>query len=214
MLCGICRCLSRWQALLQQASAYKLAHPLTQAAARAAGSVSQSRNGLEYEQAVRFNYNDQDRSLLIDCVGAVKSLANLMLDSSALLQRSLQSHAYSFIQTFAHGLVSRQLEKAHQKRKSKAEELLLRVRQYVADWGGVVDQQAPEAYRQGLQKRAKGGNYRTYVPSTRAATPSTTQFFAMLAALEAVVHPTSACHEKGGIMRRPWFSEDKVCDPA
>ena len=87
---GVChsaqglRLLGQWQAKIAEQTAWKMYVVRPKSVCIAMGGQA-DRRGFSYEQAVRFNYTSEQRSVMIDAIAMIKSLASLMVRGAAEL---------------------------------------------------------------------------------------------------------------------------------
>lgn len=66
---------------------------------------------IEYERAIRYNYTLEERVVLVDVLGMIKSTASSLMNARNELDPVLRLHCFTSIQRFSHGLVTDQMTK-------------------------------------------------------------------------------------------------------
>ena len=66
---------------------------------------------IEYERAIRYNYTQEERVVLVDVVGMIKATASSLMNARNELDPVLRLHCFASIQRFSHGLVTDQMTK-------------------------------------------------------------------------------------------------------
>jgi len=129
--------LSNWTALIQQQSAYKYANPISNGDYQNLlkhESVLNASQGQEYEKAVRFNYTNEDKHVLIDVISMIKGLSNTLLENKSLFEPILHTHIYLTTQLFLHTECVKALKRAFKKNKSTPKNIITLMREIVGDF--------------------------------------------------------------------------------
>jgi len=152
------RLLSEWSGLVLRQSAWKYAHP-----------TGVQTDAAEYERAVRYNYNTEERVVLVEVLAMIKGLSLLMTRQSGVLDSLLRRCIHDEVQEFVQ-ITLREFIRAASKKTRAVRLDLLDLRQLASDWDGGIEPADPAIYGQKADKRQKPP-----VVPPRAVPPSPTQ---------------------------------------
>eukprot|EP00456_Euglypha_rotunda_P049447 TRINITY_DN3965_c0_g1_i3.p1 TRINITY_DN3965_c0_g1~~TRINITY_DN3965_c0_g1_i3.p1 ORF type:complete len:407 (+),score=77.54 TRINITY_DN3965_c0_g1_i3:169-1221(+) len=138
------RLLSSWSAMIKNNSAWKYAHPITpEEYKKTPGKGTPS---AEYEKVVRFNYTEDELYALIDVIGMLKGLGNLLLKNELLLVPLIRRSIHDKLQVFLQKELSRPLRKAFKRSRKEVLGVMLQMRDIGGDWFNYKEQK--EDYKQ------------------------------------------------------------------
>jgi len=102
--------------------------------------------GMEYEKVVRFNYTEDELYALIDVIGMIKGLGNLLLKNELLLVPLIRRSIHDKLQVFLQKEVARPLRKAFKRGRKEVLGVMLQMRDIGGDWSNYKEQK--EDYKQ------------------------------------------------------------------
>jgi len=105
------RLLTEWCSAVREQTAYKYLNPCSNEVYEAQGG--KGGKAKTYEQATRFNYNNEDKYTLVEVIGMIKGIEKMMIERHAILKPVLAQCVYEDIQKFL------QVSLVHVMRKSK-----------------------------------------------------------------------------------------------
>ena len=123
--------LGDWTAKLKEQVVFKSANPTSEAIYKTLGG----RGGpaKTYEQITRFNYSNELKYAMVEVIGLIKGLSNLLLSNETKIRAVLSQYVHIILQEFVHKSMVWPLHKAFKKKKDHLEELLLTARLIAAD---------------------------------------------------------------------------------
>eukprot|EP01083_Nonionella_stella_P244306 850449_1 len=134
LIIGGMKLLGDWTAKLQEQIAYKAAHPISQSEfVSLGGSIGDDNPYASYEQMTRFNYSNELKHAMVEVIGLIKGLSNMLCSAETQLRNVLCRYVQSTLQQFALKSLIWPLNKAFKKKKEHLEHLLLSIRMAVAD---------------------------------------------------------------------------------
>eukprot|EP01138_Halocafeteria_seosinensis_P007799 gb/GECG01007969.1/.p1 GENE.gb/GECG01007969.1/~~gb/GECG01007969.1/.p1 ORF type:complete len:1420 (+),score=199.51 gb/GECG01007969.1/:1-4260(+) len=174
---------------------------------------------LEYERAIRYNYTHEEKIILVDMVGMIKSTASSLTNARNELDPVLRLHCFTSIQWFAHGLTTDQMTKALRQGDKEIYPAIKRVRTIAAEWSEAFhgDSSAQEnQHMNDARYKKKGSTIKktpTNLPSGRVVGLHPAQNYSLRTAIELLVDPGSKYMEGGtGLLSRkkPMMREGKI----
>eukprot|EP00485_Elphidium_margaritaceum_P018770 CAMPEP_0202730760 /NCGR_PEP_ID=MMETSP1385-20130828/186801_1 /ASSEMBLY_ACC=CAM_ASM_000861 /TAXON_ID=933848 /ORGANISM="Elphidium margaritaceum" /LENGTH=1334 /DNA_ID=CAMNT_0049397039 /DNA_START=27 /DNA_END=4031 /DNA_ORIENTATION=+ len=125
--------LGDWTAKLREQIAFKCANPASES-----DYVTQGGRGGKYavyEQITRFNYRSDLKFAMVEIIGLIKGLSNLMLSAESKIRPILCAYVHSLVQQFVHKSLAAPLQRAHKKKGKfdELEKLMVAARLFVAD---------------------------------------------------------------------------------
>ncbi|ETO13186.1 component of scar regulatory complex, partial [Reticulomyxa filosa] len=87
-----------------------------------------------YEQITRYNYENELKYAMVEIIGLIKGLTNLLLENESLIRPMLATYVHQQLQYFAHNTILFPLCRAHKRpHKSSLTDIFLKMRAVVAD---------------------------------------------------------------------------------
>ena len=126
------RLLAAWRAKVQEQCAYKYAFPCPLAVYTQLGG--KGGEGNEYEKAVRFNYSSEDLYALVDVVGMIKGLGELMCAHQLLIEIVVRRTVHDDMQLFLQAEVGESARKADKHKRGAVKDVMLWMRDIAGDW--------------------------------------------------------------------------------
>ena len=200
------RLIASWTTIVLEQSAWKYTHPIEDEEAkklkqRLEASESQQVDVLEYERVVRFNYDKDERSALVDAISMIKGLENVMLQQNALMAPLLRSEIHFQLQQF----VQNDLQELLYHTKNKQRPIfptVLELRNLAGDW--MSDPPAD------IQKPTKKkGDAPTDFPK-RIVGPSFTQLHMIRSIVSTLYSERAPGMQKSGLFSKKDFNDSHV----
>ena len=126
------RLLAAWRAKVQEQCAYKYAFPCPLTVYQQMGG--QGGEGHEYEKAVRFNYSSEDLYALVDVLGTIKGLGELMCAHQLLIELVVRRTVHDDMQLFLQAEVGESTRKADKHKRGAVRDVMLWMRDIAGDW--------------------------------------------------------------------------------
>mmetsp|Transcript_5680 Transcript_5680/g.13826 ORF Transcript_5680/g.13826 Transcript_5680/m.13826 type:complete len:1293 (-) Transcript_5680:418-4296(-) len=120
------RYISAWNANIRIQTAYKCSHPLDEKTYRKKGG--EGGKGHEYERVVRYAYDQNELSRLVDIIGMIKGLGSLMQESETIFIDLCWRYIHNQVQTFVHAMLARPMRKAFKSHKNALLEMMKSMR--------------------------------------------------------------------------------------
>lgn len=139
----------------------------------------------EYERATRYNYNDEEKSALIELISMVKGLQVLMNRMETVFIDAIKRSIYARLQDFIQVDLREPLRKAILKKDDMIRLFLKSVRGTCADWIRGIEDPLDQANKSDLSK-PEVTSYEVRVPR-RNVGPSSTQLYMVRTMLESLV---------------------------
>lgn len=139
----------------------------------------------EYERATRYNYNDDEKSALIELVAMIKNLQVLMNRMETVFYDAIKRSIYARLQDFIQVGLRDPLRKAILKKDDMIRLFLKSVRSTCADWLRGVEDPLDQANKADLSK-PNIYDFEVRVPR-RNVGPSSTQLYIVRTMLESLV---------------------------
>jgi len=137
------RLLAKWKELIVNQTILKYSRGASSAATapaerRRGGSMAGGREGAsvgtDYESVVRSNYSAPEVAVLLDFVGLLKSLCNLLSGSVDVVAPLIRLRIYHVVQEFAQLRLCRLAHGAHKRKRAQALATMLRLRTLASDF--------------------------------------------------------------------------------
>ena len=126
------RLLAAWRAKVQEQCAYKYAFPCPLSVYQQLGG--RGGEGHEYEKAVRFNYSSEDLYALVDVLGMIKGLGELMCAHQLLIEIVVRRTVHDDMQLFLQAEVGESTRKADKHKRGAVRDVMLWMRDIAGDW--------------------------------------------------------------------------------
>lgn len=139
----------------------------------------------EYERATRYNYDDEEKSALIELISMIKGLQVLMNRMETVFIDAIKCSVYARLQDFVQKDLREPLRKSILKKDDMIRLFLKSVRSTCADWNRGVEDPIDQATKSDLT-RSIVADFELEVPR-RSVGPSSTQLYMIRAMLEALV---------------------------
>uniref|UniRef100_A0A6V3J2R0 CYRIA/CYRIB Rac1 binding domain-containing protein n=1 Tax=Lotharella globosa TaxID=91324 RepID=A0A6V3J2R0_9EUKA len=123
--------ISEWNRAIRMQSAYKCAHPLDEKEYKSKGG--QGGKGHEYERVVRYAYNQNELSTLVDVIGMLKGLGSLLQKSETIFIDLCWRYIHDVMQHFVHAMLTRPMRKAFKAHRSQVLRIMQTMREICAD---------------------------------------------------------------------------------
>lgn len=139
----------------------------------------------EYERATRYNYNDEEKSALIELISMIKGLQVLMNRMETVFMDAIKQSIYARLQDFIQIDLREPLRKAILKKDNMIRLFLKSVRGTCADWMACIEDPIDQATKSDLSK-PQVADFEIRVPR-RSVGPSSTQLYMVKSMLESLV---------------------------
>ena len=139
----------------------------------------------EYERATRYNYNDEEKTALIELISMIKGLQVLMSRMETVFVDAIKCSIYARLQDFVQRDLREPLRKSIHKKDDTLRLFLKSVRSTCADWNQGVEDPIDQAAKSDLSKPIVA-EFELNVPR-RSVGPSSTQLYMIRAMLESLV---------------------------
>lgn len=156
--------------------------------------IAQEIGGLEYESAIRYNFNKRELEILIEMISMVKSVVKLMSNAEDSFAPIIRFHIHHRIQQLVQGDLTPLMHRVDKREKnSSILTHLLHIRALAADW---VGQEPREDYK--LYSRHQGKVKAFH--EARVVGPSPTQLHILRYQIKALCDERSVVRQrKGGL---------------
>jgi cytoplasmic FMR1 interacting protein len=167
---SVLRTCADWTSRVWMQTAFKYAHPISDAQyAAKSGSTEPASMQNVYDKVVRYNYSPEELYVLIDVIGMIKGLGDLMLSTEAEVLPMIRRCIHRDVQAFLQRDVAEPLQRAHAGKK-KVAAMLLAMRDVAADWSA-----ADAGRREAYQDKKSQDHKRPWQFPARHTSPSRTQ---------------------------------------
>lgn len=139
----------------------------------------------EYERATRYNYNAEEKSVLIELISMIKGLQVLMNRMETVFSDAIKRSIYAKLQDFIQKDLREPLRKSILKKGDMIRLFLKSVRSTCADWKRGLEDPIDQATKSDLSK-THVADFQVDVPR-RSVGPSSTQLYIVRAMLESLV---------------------------
>eukprot|EP01136_Pigoraptor_vietnamica_P024486 Opistho-1_new@77605 len=163
------RLLSQWTALINEVHCWKLSHPADKYTNRDCPEKAE-----EYERAIRYNYNSEEKFALVELLSMIKGTASLLRKHKTLLVRAINQQLHFEMQEFMHVALRELIRRTIKKKKKMLTSILTSIRDTCIDLlNGQDNSRNDPAF-----KGEKDGKF-TYQPQipNREAPPAHTQIY-------------------------------------
>lgn len=174
------RLLSDWTSHVTELYSWKLMHPTDHHQNHQCPQDAE-----EYERATRYNYNDGEKSALIELIAMVKGLQVLMNRMETVFSDAIKRSIYAKLQDFIQIDLREPLRKSILKKDDMIRLFLKSVRGTCADWMKGIEDPLDQANKSDLSKSAIS-EFEIVVPR-RNVGPSSTQLYMVRTMLESLV---------------------------
>lgn len=152
----------------------------------------------EYERATRYNYNDDEKSALIELISMIKGLQVLMNRMETVFIDAIKRSIYAKLQDFIQIDLREPLRKAITKKDDMIRLFIKSVRSTCADWMQGIEDPIDRANKADLSKSIVA-DFEIRVPR-RNVGPSSTQLYMVRTMLESLV--SSKAHGDKSTLRK------------
>ncbi|GMH49960.1 hypothetical protein TrLO_g5054 [Triparma laevis f. longispina] len=173
-----CKLLQNWTCHIIEMTAWKFQHPASDAVMKERGCEYDFNNtdnimSMAYERVVRYNYNQEDLSVMVDCISMIKSLSAMLLEKEGKLAPVLRLYMHTYVQNFVSNDLNPLVQKADAKGK-KILSFLQQIQGIVVDYLGSSGTSAHKSIRKAIkeQEKSKGGTKKF---NARVVGPGSTQ---------------------------------------
>lgn len=125
--------LCDWASVLAQSIAWKYTHPASDEELARLKVIDLNTPGIQYERVLRYNFSEQELSVIVDVVSMIKSLASMMTGISDKVAPFIRFHIHHDMQQMVQGELQPILHRVD-KRKNPVLPALLDIRALAADW--------------------------------------------------------------------------------
>ncbi|XP_072014112.1 cytoplasmic FMR1-interacting protein 1-like [Amphiura filiformis] len=172
------RLISSWTAKVTELFSWKLIHPADK---RENKDINDDTD--DYEKALRYNYNNQERFALIEVIAMIKGLQVLLNRMGSEFHEAIETTIFAEMQDFVQITLRDPIRTAVKKKRKTTESVLLRIRDACANW---LNGNAPVDDPSMKGKKDPPDGFKIKVPRKRVS-PSTTQIYAMRTMLESLI---------------------------
>ncbi|KAG2375247.1 hypothetical protein C9374_009870 [Naegleria lovaniensis] len=200
------RLIASWTTAVLEQCAWKYSHPIEDEQARQMKQRQESDDNLssvllEYERVVRFNYDKDERSALVDAISMIKGLENIMLQQNAMMAPLIRSEIHYQLQQFIQ--VDLQELLYHTKNKQRPIfPTVLELRNLAGDWLSDPPQEITKPSK-------KKGETALEFPK-RIVGPSFTQLHMIRSIVSTLYSERSPGMQKSGIFSKKDFNDSHV----
>jgi hypothetical protein len=177
------------------------AERLTDSASKAKVKKRRNMDYTPFEDAIAFNFSDDERVVVIELVSCIKDVACALLDAEfvSFAKEISRQHVFAQLQEFALNFLTHPIRRAKKHKKEKALTFLLQMRSLVAEWSGCEDSPGLPEVKGDKDKGAP----RKIADDHPPLIPSATQMNLLVYMLELLINRHA--HEKAGL-----FHKDEV----
>ncbi|KAL9642946.1 hypothetical protein ABK040_010639 [Willaertia magna] len=200
------RYISQWTSLVLEQAAWKYSHPKEDVEARILkqrleSDQEQNIELLEYERVVRFNYDKEERSALVDAISMIKGLENIMLQQNGLMAPLIRSQIHFELQNF----VQNDLQEMLVYTKTKQRPIfptVLELRNLAGDW---INEPPVEMAKQKKKNESAINDF-----PKRIVGPSFTQLHMIRAIISTLYSDRSPGMQSKGLFSKKDFTDSHV----
>jgi cytoplasmic FMR1 interacting protein len=190
--------LSKWVMIFKMMLAWKYTHPVSEETMKsnmqesaAFAAMATSNEGLEYARVLKYNFSQQELSVIVDIVSMIKSMASQFGAMEALLAPYVRAHIHHRVQQLVQDDLTPLLHRVD-KRNKPILPTLLKIRSLAADWANGVE--PANDYKEYSRNKQQPGNNNPH--KTRVVATSTSQLFILRTQIAAL------CESKSEVRRR------------
>jgi len=110
-----CKFVGDWTSRVQEQVMYKANNPID--ASKYATFGGKGGKAEVYEQITRYNYDNELKYAMVETIGLIKGLSNLLLENDSLVRPVLARYVHEQLQQFAHNTLLYPLHRSHKKKK-------------------------------------------------------------------------------------------------
>eukprot|EP01084_Bolivina_argentea_P196836 337402_1 len=195
-----------WTAKLREQIVFKSANPTTESDYTILGGRG-GKNQV-YEQITRFNYSNELKYAMVEIIGLIKGLSNLLLSNETKIRMVLSEYINIILQQFVHKTLAFTLQRAYKKKKEELESLLLTARLIIADNN---DEKILRADYRTKKDREINRNIKLHKINIRKVYPTRTQTLLLRRILFYCVSP-DVPWQQSGILQSNFFGKSEVRD--
>lgn len=173
--------LADWTTHVTELYSWKLMHPTDHHQNKECPPEAE-----EYERATRYNYNDEEKSALIELIAMVKGLQVLMNRMETVFTDAIRRSIYAELQDFVQKTLREPLRKAIKNKKDLVRTLITSVRDTCADWAKGFEDPLGKG-----KSTASMADIEVHVPR-RNVGPSSTQLYMVRTMLESLITDKAA----------------------
>ncbi|KAI1287333.1 Cytoplasmic FMR1-interacting protein [Halotydeus destructor] len=175
--------LAEWTTHVTELYSWKLMHPTDHHMNKECPPEAE-----EYERATRYNYNDEEKSALIELIAMVKGLQVLMNRMETVFTDAIRRSIYAELQDFIQKTLREPLRKAIKNKKDLVRTLISSVRDTCADWAKGFEDPLGKASKMASSSMV---DIELHVPR-RNVGPSSTQLYMVRTMLESLISDKAA----------------------
>ncbi|KAK4336866.1 hypothetical protein RND71_044022 [Anisodus tanguticus] len=138
----------------------------------------------EYERAIRYNFNNEEKSALIEITAMVKGLQVLMNRMETVFTDTIRRSIYAELQDFVQKTLREPLRKAIKNKKDMIRTLITSVRDTCADWA--------KGFEDPIKKGMKSSSDLEINVPRKNVGPSSTQLYMVRTMLESIISDKAA----------------------
>ncbi|ETO15078.1 component of SCAR regulatory complex [Reticulomyxa filosa] len=120
-----------WTSRVQEQVMFKANNPID--AAKYATFGGKGGKAEVYEQITRYNYENELKYAMVETIGLIKGLSNLLLENESFIKPVLARYVHEHLQEFSHNTLLLPLYRSHKKKKGDLNDTLLKIRLVIAD---------------------------------------------------------------------------------
>eukprot|EP01137_Pigoraptor_chileana_P010276 Opistho-2@59637 len=179
--------LAQWTALVNEVHCWKLSHPADKYTNRDCPE-----NAEEYERAIRYNYNSEEKFALVELMSMIKGTAAILRRHKTVLVAAINQYLHAEVQDFMHVTLRELIRRTIKKKKKMLTSILTSIRDTCIDLLGQDTSRNDPAF-----KGEKDGKF-TFQPQIpqRGAPPSHTQLYLVRTMLESCFNEKAIANRK------------------
>jgi cytoplasmic FMR1 interacting protein len=195
--------LSDWASVLAISVAWKYTHPASDDDLAKRKVYDLTTAGIQYERTVRYNFSDQELSVVVDVVAMIKSLASMMTDMGDKVAPFIRFHIHHDMQQMVQGELQPVLHRVD-KRKNPVLPALLDIRALAADW--LNGEEPVDDYKSYSRKQ---GHVSAAFPA-RVVSAGYTQMSLLRIQIRAIYDEKSSARQKQSFFGRAELEKEDV----
>jgi len=193
--------LGDWTAKLREQIVFKSANPTSESQYQILGGRG-GKNKV-YEQITRFNYSNELKYAMVEIIGLIKGLSNLLLTNETKIRNVLSYYVHIILQEFVHKSLVWPLQRSFKKKKENLESLLLTARLIIADNNN--EKILKNDYKTKKDKEINK-NIKQHIINRRRVYPTRTQILLLRRILFYLVSP-DVSWQQSGILGSNFFNK-------
>jgi len=123
--------IGEWTSRILEQVIYKANNPVDQAKYTTFGG--KGGKAAVYEQITRYNYENDLKYAMVEIIGLIKGLSNLLAENESFLKPVLSRYVHEELQQFVHNTLLFPLHRSHKRKKGDLSDTLLKIRLVIAD---------------------------------------------------------------------------------